>query len=211
MEKNKKILLNILEWIVCFILAFILALLVKYYIGTFTTVKQSSMYPTLVENDKLWLNRLTRTFKVKYNRGDIITTEAPLNNKISINNMYPVARYKEINGLKEKFQYYIVENTKTSLIKRIIGLPNDHIQIKDGEIYINGKKYDEPYLKSDVKTSSEILTDFVVPEKTYFVLGDNRSKSSDSRNLGCISEDKIEGRVNYRFFPFSKFGKIDKK
>ena len=68
---------DILEWIICIIIAFILALIIRYYVGTPTIVKQTSMFPTLVQNQRLILNRWVRTKKVMPNRGDIITFEAP--------------------------------------------------------------------------------------------------------------------------------------
>ena len=70
---------NILEWILCIVIAFILALLIKYYIGTPTIVKQVSMFPTLKENQRLILNRWVRTTNQMPKRGDIITFEAPSN------------------------------------------------------------------------------------------------------------------------------------
>ena len=70
---------NILEWILCIVIAFVLALLIKYYVGTPTIVKQVSMVPTLKENQRLILNRLPRTMKQMPKRGDIITFEAPSN------------------------------------------------------------------------------------------------------------------------------------
>ena len=75
--ENKKSLKNILEWTNCIIIAIILALLFRYYIGTPTVVKKSSMYPTLQENQRLLLNRWLRTAKKLPNRGDIITFEKP--------------------------------------------------------------------------------------------------------------------------------------
>ena len=68
---------DILEWIVCILIAFVLALLIRYYIGTPTIVKQSSMHPTLEQNQRLILNRWSRTAKKMPERGDIITFEAP--------------------------------------------------------------------------------------------------------------------------------------
>ena len=73
---------EIMEWIICIIIAVILALIVRYYIGTPTIVQQTSMYPTLKPNERLWLNRLGRTTNKMPQRGDIITFEAPSQIKI---------------------------------------------------------------------------------------------------------------------------------
>ena len=81
------------------------------------------------------------------------------------------------------------------MIKRVIGLPGDHIQIKDGSVYVNGEKLEESYISRAVSTESFILNDFTVPEGYYFMMGDNRERSSDSRTLGCIPKNKLEGRV----------------
>lgn len=81
------------------------------------------------------------------------------------------------------------------MIKRVIGLPGDHIQIKDGSVYVNGEKLEESYISNEISTESFILNDFTVPEGYYFMMGDNRERSSDSRTLGCIPKNKLEGRV----------------
>ena len=72
-----------------------------------------------------------------------------------------------------------LEIEKLSLIKRVIGLPGDHIQIKEGSVYLNGEKLEENYLDKSVFTESFVLTDFTVPEGYYFMMGDNRERSSD--------------------------------
>lgn len=197
------------EWAFCIIIAVILAFLIKFFIGTFTTVKQTSMYPTFKDGDRLWLNRVTRTFNTEYKRGDIITFESPLNENVNISNKHPKAMFKQLNNPLDKFSYYFIESKKISLIKRIIAMPGENVKIENGEIYINGEKLDEPYLHDDVKTDSLNLTEFIVPEGSYFVLGDNRSASSDSRIFGCIPKEKIEGRIGFYVWPISRFGLID--
>ena len=117
---------NILEWVYCIIIAIILALLVRYYIGTPTIVQQPSMNNTLFEGERLLLNRWIRTTKGTYKRGDIITFEAPTTKTVStynINYENPVAEYNyEPQSLFEKFSYKVLEFGKTSYIKRIIGV-----------------------------------------------------------------------------------------
>lgn len=132
---------NILEWINCIIIAIILALLFRYYIGTPTIVRMSSMYPTLIENQRLLLNRWTRTTKKIPSRGDIITFEKPSKtnyNAEEIDKANPIAKYEnEPTGLWSKFIYYVLEIGKDSYIKRVIALPGEHVVIKDGKVYIN--------------------------------------------------------------------------
>jgi len=205
---------DILEWIYCIIIAIVLALLVRHFIGTPTIVKQPSMYPTLEEGQRLILNRWYRTIKKTPKRGDIITFEAPsksfiLENEVDLKN--PVAVYEnEPKGIFSKFKYYVLEIGKTSYIKRVVGLPGEHVEIKKGKVYINGEELKEDYLQDGVKTESTggFFTDIIVPEGYVFAIGDNREKSSDCRRFGCIPINKIESKVLIRFWPFNKFGKV---
>lgn len=92
------------------------------------------------------------------------------------------------------------------LVKRLIGLPGDKIDIKDGIVYINGKKYNEPYVVNhDDYTSFET---FIVPSGEYFFLGDNRPNSQDSRywDYSYIKAKKIEGKAIFILFPFNRMG-----
>ena len=205
---------DILEWIVCILIAFVLALLIRYFIGTPTIVKQSSMYPTLVQNQRLILNRWGRTTNKMPERGDIITFEAPSETFVSAdefdNNV--VARYNnEPTNWFSKFVYYVLEINKESYIKRVIGLPGDHVQIKEGKVYINNEVLDEPYLQDGVTTNmgNQIFSDLVVPENCVFAMGDNRDHSTDCRSFGCIPLEKIEGTVWIRFWPLNLFGKVE--
>ncbi len=205
---------NILEWIYCIIIAVVIAILIKYFVGTPTIVKQTSMWPTLEQNDRLILNRLPRTFGEMPERGDIITFEAPSNKATGltaeeIDN--PIAKYdNEPTTWWGKFTYHVLEIGKESYIKRVIALPGEHVEIKDGKVYINGEKLDEPYLTDDVITEpTGVLNDFTVPENTVFAMGDNREGSKDCRAFGCIPLERIESKVVIRFWPLNKFGKVE--
>ena len=206
---------EILEWLYCIIIAIVLALLVRYYIGTPTIVQQPSMYPTLQENQRLILNRLIRTTHSIPERGDIITFEAPskaviYSTEADLSN--PVAIYEnEPQGLWEKFSYYVLEMNKTSYIKRVIALPGEHVKIYNNKVFINNELLEEPYLQKDVLTTSldGPFTDIVVPQDCVFVMGDNREKSTDSRRFGCIPISKIESKVWIRFWPLDLFGTVE--
>ena len=205
---------NILEWIYCIIIAVVIAILIKYFVGTPTIVKQTSMWPTLEQNDRLILNRLPRTFGEMPERGDIITFEAPSNKATGltaeeIDN--PIAKYdNEPTTWWGKFTYHVLEIGKESYIKRVIALPGEHVEIKDGKVYINGEELDEPYLTDDVITEpTGVLNDFIVPENTVFAMGDNREGSKDCRAFGCIPLERIESKVVIRFWPLNKFGKVE--
>lgn len=101
-------------------------------------------------------------------------------------------------------------------IKRVIGLPGDHIEYKDDTLYINGKKYDEPYLEEykelmagEPLTGSfkleEVSGSMTVPENQLFVMGDNRQNSLDSREIGPVSVDEIVGKANLVYWPIKEF------
>ncbi len=213
-EETKAKMKDIFEWIYCIVIAVVLALLIRYYVGTPTIVKQSSMYPTFKQNERLILNRIYRTKKTVPQRGEVITFESPSLSYVDPSNAdlnNPTAEYEnEHNGWFSKFVYNVLEIGKTSYIKRVIGLPGEHVQIKDGKVYINGEELEENYLSENVVTESTegAFTDLVVPEGTVFVMGDNRGSSSDSRRFGCIPYDKIESKVCLRFWPLNRFGLI---
>lgn len=203
---------EILEWVYCIVIAIVLALLVRYYIGTPTIVQQPSMFPTLKEGQRLILNRWGRTTHQTPKRGDIITFEAPTKYYITsaeadLSN--PVAIYEnEPTNIFAKFRYYVLEIGKTSYIKRVIALPGEHIKIENGKVYINGEELKEDYLQENVITSDGPYTDLVVPEGYVFAMGDNRTQSTDCRRFGCIPIEKIESKVWIRFWPLNLFGTV---
>ena len=210
---NKKNLFkNIVEWIGCIIIAIVLALLFRYFIGTPTIVKMSSMYPTLEQNDRLWLNRIPRTTKSLPNRGEIITFERPIQTTytdLTIDKNYPKAKYNKKVGI-QWFIYNFLEIGKYSYIKRVIALPGEHVKIEEGKIYINGDMLKEHYLQENVITNIKETgyNDFVVPENYIFAMGDNRENSIDCRDFGCIPLEKIESIVSIRIWPLNKLGEI---
>lgn len=207
MVDKKAVIKEVLEWTYCIVIAVVLALLIRYFIGTPTVVKQSSMYPTLKQDQRLVLNRLYRTFHDTPKRGDIITFEAPSQ---SVATGVKAVYDNEPNNIFEKFSYYVLEVNKMSLIKRVVALPGEHVQIADGKVYINGKELKEDYLQENVVTEAKsvYLTEFTVPEGYVFAIGDNREYSGDCRAFGCIPFEKIESKVWIRFWPFDLFGKV---
>ena len=106
----------------------------------------------------------------------------------------------------------MLEIGKISYSKRVIALPGEQLEIKDGKVYINGEELKEEYLADTVRTETMdgAFYDLVVPDGTVFVMGDNRSGSSDSRMFGCIPYEKIEGKVVLRFWPLNKMQTIKK-
>lgn len=215
MKLNDKV-KDVLEWIVCILIAFVLALVIRYFIGTPTIVKMPSMYPTLKSEQRLILNRWGRTIKSMPNRGDIITFEAPTGDSYILPSQFNIddvmAKYSnEPTSSWGKFVHYVLEVGKDSYIKRVIALPGEHLQIYNGKVYINGEELPEDYLQPQITTSTDDSPyyDLVVPENSVFVMGDNRPESTDSRRFGCIPLEKIESKVLIRFWPLNLFGKVD--
>lgn len=101
----------------------------------------------------------------------------------------------------------------TRFIKRVIGIPGDSIRMAGGRLYLNGRQLDEPYLdKADSAFIEEYhgySSEFTVPSASYYVLGDNRNNSTDSRVLGFIQEQHVIGEVKFRFAPLAHFGFVD--
>ena len=204
---------EILEWVYCIIIALVLAMLFRYFIGTPTIVKHESMFPTLIQDQRLWLSRWGRTTKTLPSRGEIITFEEPDKLRYTsseIDSSNPVAQYEEKSGMKWFIENFL-EIGKRSYIKRVIALPGEHVQIKDGKVYINDEELDEPYLQDGVVTdiTGVGFDDFVVPENCVFAMGDNRNHSTDCREFGCIPLEKIESTVVIRIWPLSEWGKVD--
>ena len=204
-----------MEWGYCIIIAIVLALLFRYFVGTPTIVQQISMEPTLKQDQRLWLNRWNRTTKKLPERGQIITFEAPRKETLTqeeIEEDGVIAKYEnQPTNIFSKFFFYVVEFGKESYIKRTIALPGEHVQIKDGKVYINEKKIEEPYIQPGVITPAKVkgLDDFVVPENCIFAMGDNRNHSTDCREFGCIPLEKIESTVAIRIWPLNLWGKVE--
>ena len=104
-----------------------------------------------------------------------------------------------------------LEIGKRSYIKRVIALPGEHVQIKDGKVYINDNEFDEPYLQDGIVTDiiGVGFSDFIVPENCIFAMGDNRNHSTDCRSFGCVPLEKIESTVAIRMWPLDKWGKVE--
>lgn len=208
MNENIK---NILEWVYCIVIALVLALLFRYFIGTPTIVKQRSMYPTLKDGQRLMLNRTHRITGKVPEVGDIITFEGPSKTYQTweVDQSNPVAIYEnQPEGLFDKFVYYSLELTKKSFIKRVIATEGQHVRIENNKVYVNNVELEEEYLGPDVVTEGKNFNNFVVPKGYIFAMGDNRTKSTDCREFGCIPLEKIEGIVVFRFWPFDVFGKV---
>jgi signal peptidase I len=139
----------------------------------------SSMNPSLQDNDLVLASRIDYRIHAP-ERGDIVIVKDPY-------------------------------DPSQNFIKRVIGLPGDHVLIRAGHVYLNSVRLDEPYLAPDWRTTAnwpafpDQPDGEAVPPASYFVLGDNRDRSSDSRLFGYIAQSQIEGKAIVRFWPLSGF------
>ncbi len=108
-------------------------------------------------------------------------------------------RFKPI----ERFDIVVIRYKDEYIIKRVIGLPGEVVSCKDNKIYINGKVIEENFSHKYTNDFTEVSVD----DNSYFVLGDNRVNSTDSRIIGTVSKNDIKGKTSLTIFPFSRFGK----
>ncbi|MDD2392074.1 MAG: signal peptidase I [Bacilli bacterium] len=124
--------------------------------------------------------------------------------------MDPTLKEEEIvllNKIDKKYDRYkivVIDYQDERLIKRIIGLPGENIKCKNGVVYINGKPIDDSF-----NLITDDFEEIKIKEEYYFLMGDNRTVSLDSRRIGSIPKSNIKGTVNFIFFPFKRFGFID--
>ena len=178
-EYKPSILSIIWSWIWSFIVAFIIVGGVYFFLGRPFTVSGASMYPTLHNGDRMVLSKVG-----DIHRFDVVILKAP----------------------DENVEY----------IKRVIGMPGDTVEMKSGVLYINGKKVDQPFINTEALAKQTVfIDDFTlesltgeakVPEGKYFVLGDNRGVSKDSRMIGFIDRSAIEGKAVFTIWPFGRIG-----
>ena len=109
---------------------------------------------------------------------------------------------KKYDHSYERFDIVVFNYNGEKLVKRIIGLPGDHVKYENGALYINDELMDDPFASITRDYDLTYLGFDTIPEGYYFVLGDNRTKSSDSRVIGLISEDLIKGTTTFRLWPF---------
>jgi signal peptidase I len=172
---------ELLEWVITIAAAGALAFLINIF-GGFAVVEGPSMMPTLRDKDILVrASYLTKEPK----RGDIIAFKT---------------------DMTHPWKIYRMLGIKKALVKRIIGLPGDHVVVKDGLVYVNDIQLQENQLM-DGTTNGDV--DIVVTEGNLFVMGDNRLDSNDSRGtVGLVSIESIIGRIKYRIFPFNRMQKF---
>jgi signal peptidase I len=180
---------SLVEWVAVIVGALVVALVVKTFLFQAFFIPSASMEPTLEEGDRVLVNKLSYDLH-DINRGDIVVFELP-EDKVGP------------DGIKD-------------LIKRVIGLPGDVIETRDGVVYINDRRLEEPYLADGMQTGDPTngnnppIERQTVPEGTVFVMGDNRSNSHDSRyaDRGPIPIDTVVGRAFVLVWPPGEMGSL---
>ena len=169
---------NIIEWVKEIILAVIIASIILAFIKPII-IRQSSMEPTFFNGDYVFISKQAYTLFGDPERGDVVVFHT---------------------GMQTD------DGEDKNLIKRIIGLPGDQVEIIDGYVYLNGEKLDETYINEQGVSGN--MEEITVPEGKLFCMGDNRRVSLDSRDaaVGCVDQEEILGRVFIRLYPFSEFG-----
>ncbi|HEX9978017.1 MAG TPA: signal peptidase I [Acidimicrobiia bacterium] len=178
------------------IVALVVAVVIKTFLVQAFFIPSASMHDTLVEGDRVMVNKLAYRFGEPH-RGDIIVFDSPL----------------VTHDQSESFLGKVVRNVgealglstpESALIKRVIALGGETIEIRGNRIYIDGVALDEPYLTRPV--DMDPFGPLTIPEGFVFVMGDNRNQSEDGRVFGPIPESDIIGRAFVRVWPPSRWG-----
>jgi len=178
------------------VVALVVAVLIKTFLVQAFFIPSGSMNDTLLEGDRVMVNKLAYRFGGPA-RGDVIVFDSPMEADGDGETIFGavVRHVAESLGLS---------SPDSALIKRIIALGGETIEVRQNRVYIDGQPIDEPYLKEG--SSMPDYGPFTVPEDRVFVMGDNRSSSSDSRVFGPIEESEIVGKAFVRVWPPSRWG-----
>jgi signal peptidase I len=203
MKDKKLVIKEIRSWIFSIVGAFFIAVLLNTKVFAMVQVQQSSMENTLFSNQKLIVDKLSYNF-AEPQKGDIIIFLENEENGTLVEDTLRIIG-EMISTFKNGKDSSEDENR---LVKRVIGVAGDEIDIKDGSVYVNGQKLEEAYVSGETM-NGEIKLPIKIGEDKLFVLGDNRRVSKDSRRFGLIDIKQVEGKAIYRVYPFNKIGKIE--
>ncbi len=177
--------------------AVILAVLIKSLLIQPFEIPSSSMHPTLQVGDRVMVSKISYLFG-EPGRGDVVVFSPPGRFQPD-RNVFEVVWHE----VREAFGWYDI--SEADLIKRVVATGGDRVEIRRDEVWVNGDLLHEPYLGSS--TQEEMFT-LEVEEDHLFLMGDHRSKSSDSRVFGTVPEDNVVGKAVFRIWPFNRLGGI---
>lgn len=163
-------------------LSIVLALGIRQFVAEARFIPSGSMEPTLQIDDRLVVEKISYRFNPP-ERGDIIVFQAP-----------------------QRALDAVGSTTKDAYIKRVIGLPGDSVEVKEGKVFINGEALSENYIQAPPAYTWGPET---VPDEQYLVLGDNRNSSSDGHVWGFLPKESIIGRAVVRFWPPDRIGGLE--
>ena len=170
-RKGRSAVRMIIEIVVIVAAAFILAMLIQFFLVKPFTIPTGSMEPTLMISDRVLVNRFIYHFRDP-KVGDIVVFRSPM-------------------------------NPKEDLIKRVVAVGGDTVEVKDGALYVNGQRQVEKYLMDQTMVGSYKLT--VVPAGSVFLMGDNRNDSGDSRVFGPVAKKEIVGKAFAIYWPLRRW------
>jgi signal peptidase I len=182
------------------LVALVIAIVVKSFLVQAFYIPSASMEPTLDIGDRVFVNKLAYDLG-DVGRGDVIVFQNPSPGAVPD------------RGVVDGFLHWLGEGIGVAqpenedFIKRVIGLPGETLEIRDNVVYIDGEPIDEPYLTREARRFNGDFGPTEIPADSYFVMGDNRGNSADSRyGLGFVPEDKIIGRAFVVIWPPSHMG-----
>ena len=193
-KKSKTLLKEIREWIIYLFVAFLIVLFINSEIFAITQVSGSSMENTFKDGERLFLDKITYKFSSPERGDNIVFLEGEISKGIGRRLI------NVIIDMKAKFQG---EPRSNRLVKRVIGIPGDKIDIKDGKVYINDELFTEDYIKG-ITLGKSLEYPIFVTKGQLFVMGDNRENSRDSRMFGFVDYRSVEGKIRYKIWPLGK-------
>ena len=212
MISKEQIKANLKELIDTVVFVIVALIIIRFFIVELRWIPSGSMRPTLIEGDRIVVEKLTkfpnlfenRRFENTPQRGDIMIFYPPfVKLKTDVWSVF-----SRLTGLFCKDIAYI---------KRVVGLPGEKFEIKKATngayyVYINDKRLDEEYIMSEYDYSicrkDMFCGPFIIPEDNYFMMGDNRGNSQDSRFWGTLHKDRFIGKAVYTFWPISRMKSI---
>ncbi len=199
--RRTHLLREILSWSATFLVPLALVLTLTSTVFCISTVNQRSMLPTLVEGELVYCSR-DPFASAPPARGDIVLFYADNRSRGTLLWEFGMRLTDMADNLRGK-------DFKRNLryVKRVVGLPGETVDLRDGLVYIDGEMLAEPYAGQPTEARGMSLP-LTVPDGQYFLMGDNRSESKDSRDFGCIGMEALEGRVRFRLLPLSRAGAV---